>query len=210
MRLIYVVCEGKSEKAYLQLLNDHLREQDISLSFVVHPAGNGHFKQLKQAWKKFQKGEHCSNWRSARDCYCIWADWDLFHRNYKACRDLYDKERASLPQFCFNYHNFEDFLSLHLPTKTAHEWCATCNGRNHFTNPLHSGEYQPLFENLVPGYQKGRLPDGFNICEGLRNLRINMIDTKLLLNNNPTEFRFFTDFLLEILTPYWAEIFGEE
>lgn len=195
-KCVYVVCEGKSEKAYLQELNKILSERGITLSFVIETAGNGHFCHLKATWMRLCKRARKP---ACKDDFCFWADWDLFHRNYKKCLDLYNKEKEKLPSFFFNYHNFEDFISLQLSEDKSLSWCITCNGKGHFREPLYSEEYEPLFISLVPGYKKGKLPIELDVVEGVKRLKERAGDRRFLQKSE------FADFLLKELEPFWSE-----
>lgn len=206
----YIVCEGKSEMAYLQLLNRFLSDWEIPLNFCFvlagknEESGGGQVSLLKQGWHKLQKNfGKAINRRTRHRCF-IWADRDLYIRDDHGCRDAYERERDNLPHILFNGQNFEDFFSLHLPLEKAHEWCVTCNGLGHFTFPLHSSRYKPLFVKLVPGYKKSSLSDEFDIKEGLRNLRKNTASSRILQTSD------FARFLLEELASHWTGIFDDE
>ncbi|MEG1740776.1 MAG: hypothetical protein RR250_05565 [Akkermansia sp.] len=185
-QVFYVICEGKSECAYLQELNKELAEEDIPISFQAFSADNGTFACLKNKWKTQHLGK-------GRNVF-FFADWDLFYRDSLKGKTLYDKEREKLPRFYFNHQNFEDFFSLHLPFEKAAEWCEICIKQGHFKNPMCAKEYEPLFQTLVPNYQKGKLPSNFNMHEGLAHLRKNLSDHRL---HQKSEFAVFLLTLLE-------------
>lgn len=192
MKIIFVICEGKSEISYLQELNKEFNEEDIPVSFIPKHVGNGCFSRLKKKWLSLQSENKSTfrHWRKERNIFFL-ADWDLFHRNENESRTHYEKQREELPPFYFNYHNFEDFLSLHLPVKQAAQWCQICVARNHFEAPMHGSEYEPLFKELVHGYRKGSLPENFTMKEGLQNLKNNIADARIHQKSD------FADYLLK-------------
>ena len=52
-RNIIIVCEGASEKAYIQELNRYLEEEDIPLHFIPRPSNGGQFSPVV---KKYREG----------------------------------------------------------------------------------------------------------------------------------------------------------
>lgn len=50
-RNIIVVCEGASEKAYIQELNRYLEEEDIPLHFIPRPSNGGQYASVVKKYK---------------------------------------------------------------------------------------------------------------------------------------------------------------
>lgn len=151
-KVVLVVCEGKSETAYLQELNRFLRDEEIPLSFQPHNACNGQYRQLQQAYRDCRR-------ENRKSTIVIWADYDIYRRNESKCRDKHEGKPKGIPDFCFNTENFEDFLALHLPDERLAEWVRICLEQHHFETPMHARLYEPLLRSSVfPDYRKGRLP----------------------------------------------------
>ena len=47
-----ILCEGSSEKAYIQLINRLLTKNNIKITFAVKEIGTGHFSDVEKAYKK--------------------------------------------------------------------------------------------------------------------------------------------------------------
>ena len=191
-----IVCEGESEWAYLQQLQSFLEKlptadsgYDVALKFIcpkTHIAQDGKFSRLKATYAKAKKDNRNKSIK-------IWADFDLYHRNDKKNADAYLK--GGLPDFFFSFHNFEDFLALHLEDAAFAMW-VSFGAKSHFTAPLHSEEHYPWFQKLLPGYQKGSMPDQFITTESLRRLQKNKASQPI---SNPHGFlntQSFADFLM--------------
>lgn len=205
IKTIYVICEGKSEETYLILLNRYLNQKEYCFTFspIRCSQKNGHLAHLKKRWRDCQRHNRrtFSRWEQKKNIFFL-VDWDLFERNENNCRALYFQEKDSLPPFFFNYQNFEDFLSLHLPSDQATRWCNTCTTRQHFRTPMHASQYTPLFSQLVPGYKKGTLPIEFDMCDALKNLKVNHTNSRLhqcKLNLTSYAENDFVDYLLKLL-----------
>lgn len=164
-----VVCEGASEKAYIQKLNRYLEEEDIPLHFFPRPSNGGQYTQVVRKFKEARK-----NNSTAR--ILIWVDWDRYRRNDNADMDNYRKRSKDIPDFLFSYMNFEDFLSMHLDRDEMEKWWTSCNGRHHFDTPSHSKEYMPAFRSFIgETYDKGEIPIEID-CHNLGNLRSHQND----------------------------------
>jgi len=164
-----VVCEGASEKAYIQKLNRYLEEEDIPLHFFPRPSNGGQYTQVVRKFKEARK-----NNSTAR--ILIWVDWDRYRRNDNADMDYYRKRSKDIPDFLFSYMNFEDFLSMHLDRDEMEKWWTSCNGRHHFDTPSHSKEYMPAFRSFIgETYDKGEIPIEID-CHNLGNLRSHQND----------------------------------
>jgi hypothetical protein len=164
-----VVCEGASEKAYIQELNRYLEEEDIPLHFFPRPSNGGQYTQVVRKYKEARKNNHTAR-------ILIWVDWDRYRRNDNADMDNYRKKSKDIPDFLFSYMNFEDFLSMHLDRGEMEEWWTSCNGRHHFDTPSHSKEYMPAFRSFIgETYEKGEMPIEID-CHNLGNLRSHQND----------------------------------
>jgi hypothetical protein len=184
-----VICEGKSENAYLNELNKFFREEDIKISFIPRVVSSGKYKDVITLYKKEFK-------KNPKSYFLIWVDYDLYKRNDENIMTQYLNKPSSIPDFKFSFHNFEDVLSLHLEDSLSQEWAITCNTRSHFAIPLHSKDYMPLFQNTIEDYKKGKFPfEEFNWD----------LITKAIENNNNTSNPIqcdFLNFLEELLIPY--------
>jgi hypothetical protein len=181
--IILVICEGASEKAYIQELNRYFREKEIFYNFVPKPSDGGAYSKVVKKFRQVRTEN-----RHAK--IIIWVDFDLYMRNEKGDMDRYSSKPQDIPDFSFSRMNFEDFLSLHFEKPTLDNWIVTCTGSNHFTIPMHSVEYVPLFEVFLDiPYNKGKIP--FSFSDSLvSNLRKNIED-----RNVPFKCDFATYFL---------------
>ena len=179
---LYVVCEGRSERNYLAALNRLFRDSGLRLTMICpiseseNDDGGGHFKSMVQKYKKARRNNrHIRPW--------IWVDKDLYLRNERNCMDLYRNRPENIPDFLFSTNNFEDFLVLHSSTDRVHEWVNICRDHNHFTTPMLSKEYEPLFKNQFPEYKKGELPDSLALLsnEQIKNALTHSLDPTIPL-----------------------------
>ncbi len=151
-KIILVICEGNSERAYLQELNRYLNESNISLHFQPYPSNGGQYKMVVSQYRRIRK----ANPRSEID---IWVDLDRYKRNDARDMDNYQNKPLGIPDFLFSHMNFEDFLVMHLESSKVREWHNSCISRNHFSVPSHSSEYLPQFKVfLEDSYTKGSIP----------------------------------------------------
>jgi hypothetical protein len=175
-----IICEGKSEDAYIQELNKYFREKNIisSISLVSKPVGGGHYAAVVRKYKEeFKKNK-------SRFRIWIWVDRDIYERNEQKNCDKYSKRPKNIPDFCFNIFNFEDFFILHYPKDKVSNYRKLCEDKDHFKNPLHSEDYMPLIKKVIEGYKKGSLPNDFTIStEILNNLFTNNKDLQKELQN---------------------------
>ncbi len=177
-----VICEGASEESYLRELNRALREKDINVVFTPFPVGNGNYSAVVKLYKKLKKD-------NPRSKFIIWIDKDIYHRNENKNMDAYKKKPRGIPDFCFNYYNFEDFLSLHLNDDLLNSWEQICKQNHHFTTPMFAKTYESLFQNILSNYSKGNFPwDTFD----LRKL------ATAFKNNKNSTIQFSSDFLNEL------------
>lgn len=198
-----IVCEGESEYAYLRRLQSFLDAQPLPDGASLTPiifigprqavAKTGAFGKIKGAFSKI-RGEN-----ERAPSIQIWADFDLYHRNYRGCAKAYAKKPEGIPDFHFSFHNFEDFLALHLSGAQLAEWLRYGNatGRNHFTSPLHARDYLPEMQRIIPDYQKGTLSPDFISWASLQNLKANLHHQPSSNPHNLQGIRSFAAFLIE-------------
>lgn len=171
-KTIIIVCEGASEKAYIQELNRYLEEQDIPLHFIPRPANGGQYAHVV---RKFREERKINNTYRI----LIWVDSDRYQRNDRSDMDNYRKRPSDIPNFLFSYMNFEDFLSMHRDRSEMEKWWTSCISRGHFTIPAHNSEYMPSFTTFIGGsYSKGDMPIDID-CHSLKNLRIHQNDASV-------------------------------
>ncbi len=171
-KIIIIVCEGTSERAYIQELNRLLKEENIPLSFIPRSSDGGQYSKVESEYKKARKDN-----RNTR--ILIWIDWDRYQRNDNLDMDNYKKKPTGIPEFLFSYQNFEDFLFMHKETEDLEKWIMFCSGKNHFHSPLHSAEYIETFKSLFNNnYSKGEIPIDIN-SDSLNNLQKHQNDQSI-------------------------------
>jgi hypothetical protein len=193
-----IVCEGKSEWAYLQRLQSFLDAQPLPNGSFDPPliligptqavVKTGTFGKLKSRFNTTRKQNRQSSIQ-------IWADFDLYHRNDKNCADHYKHKPKGIPDILFSFHNFEDFLALHWDENRFQDWLRFGN-QGHFTMPLHAEDYLPEIQRIFPGYKKGDLPVDFITWDALNNLKRNLSHQPTSNPNNLQGLRGFADFLI--------------
>lgn len=196
-----IVCEGESERAYLQRLQSFLDAQPLPdgtfeppIRFIVGAVANkGTFGVLEGAFKKVRKAN-----KTARSIE-IWTDFDLYHRNDHGCSNNYAAKTAGIPDFLFSFHNFEDFFALHWSGAQLADWLryGSPERKNHFTAPLHARDYLPEMQRIFPDYQKGTLSPDFISWESLQNLKANLGCQPSSNPHNLQGIRSFARFLIE-------------
>lgn len=156
MKSIIVICEGKSETKYLQELNRFLRENSAenSIVFVPKPVGTGHYTEVVKKYR----GERKLNKNTDIE---IWVDYDIYKRNEQKNLDKYKKKPKGIPNFKFNYFNFEDFLIMHFNDDVLNKWKEICKVNNHFNEPMKSDKYLKLIKNIFSDYDKSSLTNLF-------------------------------------------------
>lgn len=179
-----IVCEGKSECAYIQELNRYLREEGVEHHLHPEDAGGGKPDRVKAACKRVRLRERGVELR-------IWLDKDIYFR------DSTLQLPEHIERLChFTYWNFEDFLALHCEQDDIAKWIVACVGANHLEQPLHSDEVETLVrQHIFPSYQKGTLPEKLFplTTQSLNNLFNNHANKKHLLRAE------FTDFIKSLL-----------
>lgn len=150
---VVVICEGASENGYLQELNRFLREHKIPLAFAPNVIGSGVYKAAVNRYRDVRRENRHAE-------IVIWVDRDIYMNSQKK---LYENKPDAIPDFLFSRMNFEDFLAMHMDRKTLMRWQAVCEEYNHFSEPLSSAMYLPLYRvACFPHYRKGRLPFRIN------------------------------------------------
>ena len=166
MKSIIVICEGKSETKYLQELNRFLREksEDNFVVFLPKEVGTGHYNEVIKKYRnefKKCKSKRNPNKKSNTDIE-IWVDYDIYKRNEQKNYDKYKKKPKGIPNFKFNYFNFEDFLIMHFNDDVLNEWKGICKTNNHFNEPMKSEKYLKLIQqNIFADYDKSSLTNLF-------------------------------------------------
>ena len=172
---VVVICEGSSENVYLQELNRFFREHRIPLAFASKIIGSGVYKAAVNRYRDARR-----EMKNAE--IVIWVDRDIYMNSQKK---LYENKPDTVPDFLFSRMNFEDFLALHMDRKTLMRWQAVCEEHDHFSEPMCSGIYLPLYKvACFPHYRKGKLPFRIN-DESL---------SRLFANQKRRQVRFRCDF----------------
>lgn len=193
-----IVCEGESEWAYLQRLQSFIDQQQLPPNTFEPPlrlvaperviVKGGSFGKLKSRYNRTRT-------QNRKSSIQIWTDFDLYHRNYNHCADLYSHKTAGIPNFLFSYHNFEDFFALHSDGDSFQEWLRF-GDQGHFTTPLHAIDYLPEIKRIFPGYSKAEMPAGFITWAALRNLKRNRAHRPTSNPDNLQGLGCFADFLI--------------
>ena len=157
-----IICEGDSEFAYIQELNRFLNEQGLPIVFIPCNAGGGGFKNLRQVCRKIKTRKNGRTY--------VMADKDIYHRDDNGNGTAYEMEKGHMPPFLFQTWNFEDFLLMHFPVDIISAWGAESERSGHLRNPLHDGDYMPIFMmfcekhkealEFIFKYEKGDMPFG--------------------------------------------------
>lgn len=149
-----ILCEGSSEKAYIQLINRLLTKNNIKITFAAKEIGTGHFSDVEKAYKKQCK-------ENKKIDKVIWVDKDIYKRNDRNNGIEYAGKVDNIPDFLFTTYNFEDFLVMHLDDNIIDTWQQILNTKGHFSTPLKSSEYIPLIKDNIDifnNYEKGDIP----------------------------------------------------
>lgn len=190
-----VICEGRSEVNYIKELMQVGERLGIVSKMIPVDAQGG---QCGDIIKKLDVLKRRNGNKTER--IRIWVDDDLYVRNQtgadKRCALAFEKTPGGVKsKFRFSSHNFEDFLALHLDDEILREWIEVCRSRNHFSQPMHSGEYMPLVQkHLFPNYGKGDLPFELNEA-AFRNLFRHNADSEIPFRST------FADFLKDEVFP---------
>ena len=150
---VVVICEGTSEYVYLQELNRFFRANHIPLAFSGQVIGTGAYKAAVNRYRDIRR-----QMKNAE--IVIWVDRDIYVDSQKR---LYDNKPETIPDFLFSRMNFEDFLALHMDRKSMFRWQKVCEEHHHFSEPMCSAVYLPLFKvTCFEHYKKGKLPFRIN------------------------------------------------
>lgn len=185
-----LICEGPSEWTYLQRLAAFIVDKlppmedgftprlSFSPSVTNDKIGGGSFKLVQRAYRKVWPQNKKLPLR-------IWVDCDIYIRNSSACERANAAgyaQKKTMPDFNFMVMNFEDFIAMHFPDDVFEAWKVEMQNAGHFTVPLHSVDYEPLFEKIwqqflqsvgssgVESYKKGSLPEDFVTEVSLTNM----------------------------------------
>ncbi len=195
MKQMILICEGRSEFVYIQRLQSFLDEQstdwDVPLKFVPGDAGGGSYGKVISRYKTERK----DNKRARIE---VWVDHDLYLRNDKGNMNQYLRKPSGIPDFRFSYHNFEDFLVLHMDDEKVREWTGCVHSTGHITTPLHTAEYSVMFEKIMPGYRKGGLSPDFISKESLWRLKQNN-QKPIIPPSSAPGFTDFATFLINLI-----------
>jgi hypothetical protein len=210
-----MVCEGYSERAYLQRLQSFLESQtrsfEVPLRFIPKlpetsdgdENGGGFYWNVSSCYKQQRK----ENKKSKIE---VWVDDDIYIRQDSAAerknRTSYLGKPAGIPDFLFSFHNFEDFLVLHLDEDAKQRWHAAFDSL-HIAQPLHSTDYLSRYEAVIPGYQKGALSPDFITRESLSRLKANL-ERPLVQAPADNRFRSFAHFLITQIDAAFPGLLG--
>ena len=204
MPLFIMVCEGRSERAYLQRLQSFLDNETecwpVPLQFIPRlpvggdglEQGGGYYANILKCFKSERK-------KNRKSRIEVWVDDDIYVREdgerERENRASYLAKLGSIPDFHFSFHNFEDFLALHLDDAAIQRWHAAFD-LAHVSRPLHSQDYLPLYEAVFPGYRKGDVPPDFITRDSLSRLKARL-DRPLVPTAVEPSFCSFAHFLIE-------------
>jgi hypothetical protein len=172
-KIIIILCEGPSERAYIQELNRYLDEEDIPINFIPKVSGGGQFCLVIRKFKEIRKQNPKRNIK-------VWVDFDRYKRNDNKDMDNYRSKSKDIPDFLFSYMNFEDFIAMHENTERLNNWIISCIRRNHFISPSHSSEYLKEFIDFIGDYTKGEIPILIN-KNSLQNLKTHQEDNSIMI-----------------------------
>ena len=184
----YIICEGKSESDYLNIVNRYFRENSIDKQIIIKTlTGNTDIKNLKNYIKEFSK--------SKPDAIYVWLDKDILYndkqKNIITNIEIINKNRKQANiDIKYSYMNFEDFLSMHFE-KECKDLQNILEKKQHFTKPLNSEEYLKIFKEIFKEYKKGDLQ---KILKEITSNNILMVKT----NQNDNKCKFKCD-IIELL-----------
>lgn len=183
----YIICEGKSESDYLNIVNRYFRDNNIGKQIIIKTlTGNTDIKNLKNYIKEFSK--------SKPDAIYVWLDKDILYntkQNIITNIETINKNRKQANiDIKYSYMNFEDFLSMHFE-KECKDLQNILEKEQHFTNPLNSKAYLEIFKDYFKEYKKGDLS---TILKEITSNNILMVKT----NQNDNKCKFKCD-IIELL-----------
>lgn len=211
-----MVCEGRSEFVYLQRLQSYLDTQTadwpVPLRFIPkvpvdsggEENGGGFYKNVDKCYRQQRRENGTSKIE-------VWVDDDIYVRQGSPSETSnganYMGKPAGIPDFLFSSHNFEDFLALHLDEAAIQRW-HTAFDPAHVAKPLHSGDYLPLYESVIPGYRKGALPPDFITKDSLLRLKNNLARPLVPVPADP-RFRSFAQFLITQIDAAFSDLLAQ-
>ena len=228
---VRIIVEGPSERAYMQRLISFLGsdmpldEDEFSPRLIFYPRvtnnniGGGSYSLVRKAYRDESR-------RNSKCQLMIWVDRDIYVRNsnrYERASAAGYAKKESMPDFHFSVMNFEDFLALHFEEETFAQWKIAFDKQRHFVTPLHSEEYDRLWQpvwtaflNRHPevgsgAYRKGSLPEGFITVDSLRNLCNNIADagmSRLFVQHSSPSAPAFPVWFADVLRRIYPEEFS--
>lgn len=216
-----VVCEGPSERAYLQRLNEFLEKKlpvndnylprlKLIPKIVNDGEGGGQFSLVRKSFRKCQREQRETKIQ-------VWIDIDIYIRN-PAEEKAYAKKEG-VPDFLFSVMNFEDFLALHFDEVYFKNWCESIAKAGHLSSPLTSEKHALIFEPIWndqtnkwqisnAAYKKGNMPVDFvskeRLCNMIRHVQDPQI-VKFFSGTRKFSQRTFAEFLSECLQRLYPE-----
>lgn len=142
-RPIIILCEGKSEFAYIQTLNrlfKYCDEKSMCAVFKAVCINSGNWKNVIDLYKTNQKNN--------KGCLVLsFIDYDMYCR-CKENKKMICEGCSVAKSILFSYMNFEDILMLHLDEIILKKWIKKCTKVNHFEKPLVEEKYLEVFESF--------------------------------------------------------------
>ena len=178
-----VICEGKSDEAYLIELSKFFEENDINVGFIPHDAGSG----IRSIIEGFLREKLRKNGNKISK-FILFLDKDIYLRD----------PSKNTPSDCFkslyhfNTYCFEDFLVLHLEKSKVENWSSVSLPDADRTTKI---EKLLVEKGIFLKYRKGELPPGFEFS-------YEMLE-RLIANCNDATICFKSDFVTKILCKHF-------
>ena len=217
-----VICEGKSERAYLlalqSLLDGVLPPPDgwdeAPVRFIPRPEPSGvktgYYDEVVPAYRREKKVLPQGN-------TIVWVDSDIYIWNVPRGKgnngDMYrSRDKQAIPAFFFSYHKFEDFLALHCAPADFRRWKELMRDNGHLLKaPLPRPEYAPEYQKVFPHYSKSKLPMDLVNETGLSNLAANCRDADVIAAKRLyPDGHSFAEFLVQTLRTCYPHVFRGE
>jgi hypothetical protein len=119
-RRIFVGCEGESEQAYCQVLNDILNDQNLNLHLEVTLVGEGAGGPKQKVLKAIQKITHSEDCSGRFVKKVLFIDSDLVVNNPQGKLETEDIANKNGILLVWQEPTHEAFLLRHLPNCAAH------------------------------------------------------------------------------------------
>lgn len=212
MKRYIVICEGRSEYVYIERLQSFLDGLsvgwDVPLQFFPKIArtssgfekGGGDYRSVVAGYRWQRKKNKTAHIE-------VWVDHDIYLRNDRNNRDMYLAKPPGIPDFRFSFHNFEDFLVMHMENRQVQVWQSIFEPKGHFGAPLHSRDYEPLFQQIMPEYRKGFVSPDFISVGSLLRLRQNT-QKPIISHGTDPKFGSFAGFLIGQLEEAYPALFA--